>query len=186
MPEETPKPDSASQPTPDRAPINPLADRAFELHEAPELVEFFRRNGMSILISAALAISVFLGVSAYKNYHESARQKASAALFSSQSAEDLQKLIGDYGSTPAAPLAVLSLAQQHFDEGQYDMARHEYSDFQTRYPGHVRRSCPRAASNRRSSRSPARPRPRSSSTWPSTGASTRAWRSPSTTSSPRP
>jgi tetratricopeptide (TPR) repeat protein len=50
--------------------------------------------------------------------------------------EDLQKIVGGYESTPAAPLAQLSLAARHFDEGQYDMARHEYAAFQEKHSEH--------------------------------------------------
>lgn len=138
--EDQPVVPATPSPAPAEHPANPLRDHSLEVQEVPEVLVFLRRNGASILIGVAVAIALFLGTSAYRNYRVSSREKASAALFSARSTEDLQKILSGYKSTPAAPLAQLSLAARHFDEGQYDMAKHEYAEFLVNSPDHPLRA----------------------------------------------
>lgn len=99
--------------------------------------DFVRENGMSVLIGVGLAVAVFLGFSAYKNYKASAALTASDLLFKAQSTEQIQNIINQYPSTPAAPLAYLSLATSQFDGGQYELADHVYAEFQQKFPDHM-------------------------------------------------
>ncbi|MFH0908626.1 MAG: tetratricopeptide repeat protein [bacterium] len=114
----------------------PVAPEAAGLQELPEVQDFVRQHLTPVLVGVGLAVAIFLGWTAHKNYQESAAQTASIMLFNSQAAEQFQKVMNQYPNTPAGPLAVLSLGGKHFDDGQYELAQHVFLEFQQKYPGH--------------------------------------------------
>ena len=133
-------PETTQEPAP-KNPINKvLDDKALKAKEVPEVTDFIQENGMSLLIGIGLAVALYLGISAYRNYKTSESLNASALLFNAQSAEQLQKVINEHASTPSAPLAYLSLAANYFDAGQFDMAQYQYTQFETKYPEHSLRA----------------------------------------------
>lgn len=131
----------SNEPTAENKPApgvhNPLADRALEPKEVPEVLDFLRENGTSVLIGVGLAVVIFLGFSAYRNYRSSQEITASSMVFNSRVAEQFQQVVDQYPKSSAASLAQLSLASQYFDEGQYELAQHVYGQFLTKYPGHA-------------------------------------------------
>jgi predicted negative regulator of RcsB-dependent stress response len=128
--EQTPVP--ADKPTSS----NPLLDPALERAEVPEVLDFLKENGMSILIGVGLAVVVFVGISAFRNFKKTQEATASSMLFQSQSAEQFQQLVDAYPKTAAAPLAQLSLASGYFDQGQFEMAQNAFATFAQTYPTH--------------------------------------------------
>lgn len=122
-------------------PIKPttaaILERELKDHEVPEVVDFLRENGVSVLLGGGLAVAVFLGFSAWKNYKETSAVKAEAQLFQSQSPEQIQAVIDQYPSTPAAPLAYVALASRNFDMGQYELSENLFSQFISLYPKHA-------------------------------------------------
>ncbi len=104
--------------------------------EIEQLRVFMREYGQSLLIGLGLAVAVFLGLVAYRNYRESAGVRASQMLFAARTPEQLQQIVGQYGSTPVAPVALLALAEQYFDAGQYDLSQYTYQQFVQKYPKH--------------------------------------------------
>lgn len=130
---------SNEQTTPEATPTAPGATAAqqnLKVHEVPEVLEFLRQNGISLLVGVGLAVAVFLGVSAYRNYKKSAASTAFDLLFRSQTPDQFQQILTQYGSTPAAPLAQLAMASAQFDQGQYELAGHLFMQFQAKYPDH--------------------------------------------------
>jgi tetratricopeptide (TPR) repeat protein len=117
-------------------PAVPLKARDLERLGPLEGMDFLRESGTTLLIGVGLAVAVFLGFSAYRNYKKSATVAASALLFNARTTEHLQSITSEYGSTPAAPLAYLSLAAQHFDDGQYELAQYAYVQFEQKFSGH--------------------------------------------------
>ena len=121
----------------DEVPVeDPVAPEAAGLQEVPEVQDFVRQNLTPVLVGVGLAVAIFLGWTAYKNYQKSAAQTASTMLFNSQAVEQFQKVMEQYPGTPAGPLAVLSLAGKYFDDGQYELAQHTFLEFQQKYPEH--------------------------------------------------
>jgi hypothetical protein len=104
--------------------------------EVPEVLDFLKENGMSILIGVGLAWSLFVGISAFRNFRKTQESSASSMLFSSQAAEQFQQLVDQYPKTAAAPLAQLSLASEYFDQGQFEMAQNAFATFAQTYPTH--------------------------------------------------
>lgn len=131
QPESTP-------PTPPGAPSQPgsLKEKLLEIKEAPEALDFLRENGVSILVGAAVAAAIFLGWSLYRNHKAQQRTAAATLLFTAQNAEQVQQVINQYPSTPAAPLALLIMAGEAFDQGQYDYAQSLFNRFLQEHPTH--------------------------------------------------
>lgn len=113
-----------------------LKDKLLEIKEAPEVWEFLRENGVSILIGAGIAAAIFLGWSLYRNYQAQQRTAAATQLFAAQNADQVQQVINQYPRTPSAPLAQLILAGQAFDQGQYDYAQSLFNRFLQDHPTH--------------------------------------------------
>ncbi len=104
--------------------------------EADKLKALFREYGQPVLIGLGLAVAVFLGYGAYKNYKQSVALRASQMLMGAQTTEQLQQVVNQYGATPTGPLAVLTLAAQYYEGGQYDLAQFTYTQFEQKYPRH--------------------------------------------------
>lgn len=115
---------------------NPLKDKALEIKEVPEVLDFLRENGISILVGAGVAAAVFLGWSLYRNLQTSQRETAAAQIFNAQTPEQIQQVVTEYPKTPAASLAQLILAGQAFDQGQYEMAHNLFAQFIEQHPDH--------------------------------------------------
>lgn len=118
---------------------NPLKSKQLEVSEVPEVLDFLRENGVSILVGAGIAAAVFLGWSVYRNQQISAREKASAQIFAAQSAEQVQQVVNEFPKTPAASLGQLLLAGQAFDQGQYEVAHNLFAQFIEQHPDHEMR-----------------------------------------------
>ncbi len=130
------QPESRPDPAPSAAPTNPLKDKALEIKEVPEVLDFLRENGTAILLGAGVAAAIFLGWSLYRNHQTQQRASAAALLFSAQGPEQIQQVLTQYPRTPAAPLAQLILAGEAFDQGQYDYAQSLFARFLEQHPAH--------------------------------------------------
>lgn len=117
-------------------PQEPSGQPAGEQTEIQKLMEIIRGRGQSVLIGLGLAVAVFLGFGAYRNYRHSMDLRASQMLMGARDTAQLQQVISQYGSTAVAPVAMLSLAAQYFEAGQYDQAQFTYAQFAQKYPGH--------------------------------------------------
>jgi len=115
---------------------NPLHDHELEKDEVHEVLEFLRHNGMSIAIAVAIGVVASLGVVFYRGSQKQKREYAAQALSAADSAESLTAITEEYAGTPSAPVAMLELAAQRFQEGDYSDAMAKYKDFKKKYPEH--------------------------------------------------
>jgi predicted negative regulator of RcsB-dependent stress response len=104
--------------------------------EMEKLRGLFREHGQPVLIGLGLALAIFLGIGAYKNYRQSVALRAAQMLAGARSTEQLQQVVNMYPSTASAPIAMLALAGQYYDAGQYDLAQFTYAQFEQKYPKH--------------------------------------------------
>jgi tetratricopeptide (TPR) repeat protein len=104
--------------------------------EKKQLLALFREHVQPVLIGLGIAIAILLAYGAYKNYKQSALMRASQMLMSARSLEQLQQVISQYPSTPSAPIAMLTLAAEYFQSGQYDLAQFTYAQFRQKFPKH--------------------------------------------------
>lgn len=131
----------STEPQPESAPAqpvshNPLTDPALARQEVPEVLDFIKENGMSVLIGVGLAVVVFVGFSAFRNYRQSQETTASSQLFNARGVEQFQQVVDQYPKTAVAPLAQLTLAGAYYDQGQFEMAQSAFGTFIQNYPEH--------------------------------------------------
>ena len=89
--------------------------------------------GAGILI----ALVIIIGFGLYKSSKAAKAEKAAAALMQAQSLEDIQRVAKEYDGTPAAPAALLGLANSYLQSGQILMAKNTYDQFISEYPSHI-------------------------------------------------
>ncbi|HMP72899.1 MAG TPA: tetratricopeptide repeat protein [Kiritimatiellia bacterium] len=106
-------------------------------HTSPEFMDFFRKNGLPILIGVAIAVIGYVGISIYRNVNLAKEQEAMSLLMAPTTGpEQFQRIVDGFPGTTAAPLARLALGAAYFDQGRYDLARAHFSDFLTSHPRH--------------------------------------------------
>jgi predicted negative regulator of RcsB-dependent stress response len=116
--------------------VAPVSEPTAEQTETHQLLGLFREHGQPVLIGLGLALAIIFGFGAYKNYKKSVTLRASQMLMAARSTEQLQQIANMYSSTPSAPIALLALAGQYFDAGQFDLAQFTYAQFEQKYPEH--------------------------------------------------
>lgn len=104
--------------------------------EVEMLREFIRNHGQTLVIALGVCLAIALGFGAYKNHKQSSAIRASQLLMNARSSEELQQVVSQHPSAPTTPLAMLTLAARYYDDGQYEMARFTYSQFEQKYPKH--------------------------------------------------
>ena len=114
----------------------PVKSPQIDLNEVPEVLDFLKENGVAIVIGVVIAVAAFVGYSVWQSGKVAKVDTASSLLATSQSAQQFQEIVANYGDTPVAPLAYLSLAGAYYDQGQYDLARHTFIQFQQLFPKH--------------------------------------------------
>ncbi len=139
-------PETPEVPETPQAPETP-AKVELEKIVGPDAAEFLRKYLPTILVSAGLAVAVALGFGAWQNHKQGQIERAERLLSGQPMPEEhfgagitmprLQMVVDRYPNTPAAPLALLSLAAQFFSNGQYDPARSAYLKFEQLYPQHL-------------------------------------------------
>jgi tetratricopeptide (TPR) repeat protein len=104
-----------------------------ELHEAWDAIQHY---ALPVLVAVGVAIALALGIVLFRNRAESGQQDAMALLTSARSFDDLDRVVSDYESSSAAPLALLKLGQAHYASGNYTMATEKYDAFIARHATH--------------------------------------------------
>ncbi len=105
-------------------------------HENEQVLEFLREYGIPIVIGVVAALVIYLGYMVYSNYRVSLAERAAQGLMVARTPQELEEVVNKYSSTPAAPVAMLSLASTYLHGGQYQLSREIYTRFQNEYPKH--------------------------------------------------
>ena len=103
-----------------------------------------RKDGMAALrehlTEVALGLSavliVAIGVTLYQSRKQSSLERSFQMLSVAQSGQQLSEIVQQYPSTPAAQVAMLTMAKAYYDGGNYNQASVTYSDFEKKYPKH--------------------------------------------------
>ncbi len=121
----------------EETPVKPApATLAADDSDVENALDFLKENGVAIVVGAAMVVAAFVGYSAWQSSKETREQTASSMLANAQSAPQLQEIVANYGDTKAGPMAKLSLAAAYFDQGQYDLARQTFQQFETDHANH--------------------------------------------------
>lgn len=120
----------------EQAPAKPAIPTSLEQYEVPEVMDFLKENGIAIVVGVLVAVAGFVGYSIWKNAKSAKLDAASALLTTSQTIPQFQEIIANYPETPAAPLAMLSLAAAQYDQAQYDLALSTFEQFAAQHAAH--------------------------------------------------
>lgn len=115
-------------------PQQPLAENPAAFDDPMDLL---RRHGIPVLVGVAVAVVVALGITFYKSRAASAERDALLLLASARTLDDLERVTSDFGSTAAAPLAMLKVAHANYASGNYPLAQQKYEALAAQYPKHV-------------------------------------------------
>lgn len=110
--------------------------RALEQSEVKEVLVFFRRYAKPAAAVVILICALFLFDSFLKKRKHGTEIAADAALMDARSEEQLREVAETYASTAAGPFAVMELARQTFNSGDYVAAATLYEDFLRKYSRH--------------------------------------------------
>jgi len=111
-------------------------DHEVEQHEVKQVLNFLTHYGKMIgvgVLAAAVVILISRGLS---QRQANKMAQAEEMLATAQSPQQLERIIDEYGSTSAAPVALLDLAKTHFNDGDYFEARARYEQFLKDYKHH--------------------------------------------------
>lgn len=113
-----------------------LRKQALEQSEVKEVLVFFRKYAkpaaiVIIAVCAFILVDKFLKSQRYKK-----EATADTALINAQGISDLQEIVDKYKGTPAGPIALMELAREQFNLGQFDEAEALYVRFTKEYGKH--------------------------------------------------
>lgn len=112
------------------APTSVSADPALDAHV---FWHKFKGQIIGVILLTALAI---IGFGAYQLYSNKQNDSAATALASAKTADDFQRVIKDYGSTPAAASAALLLADEQRKAGKLAESNATLQAFIDKHPKH--------------------------------------------------
>lgn len=113
-----------------------LKKQALEQQEVKEVLAFFQKYSKPAIVVIIAICAIILSNRLIQTQRQSKELKADTALTLAQTPEALMAIYEDYSSTPAAPLALMSLAKGKFNNGLTDEAQELYSTFVKQYPKH--------------------------------------------------
>lgn len=108
---------------------DPQKKQELEQHEVKEVLRFLKQYGKLIGTGAVAAVVILL-LSSWRTHRIAAREvEAEARLHAAQTSEQLREVVEQFKSTPAAVVALLDLAKNTFNDGDYAEARTLYENF---------------------------------------------------------
>jgi len=113
-----------------------LKKQALEQQEVKEVLVFLQKYAKPAAIAIIVICAIVLVDKLFKAQRHKKEATADTALMHAQSAEDLQAIVEDYASTPSGPLALMALAREKFNAGQFDEAEILYTRFKKKHGGH--------------------------------------------------
>jgi len=113
-----------------------LKQQALEQKEVKEVLVFFRKYAKPAGIAIVVVCAIVLADKFFKAQRHKKEAAADTALMDARSAEDLQKVVDKYGATPSAPMALMALAREKFNSGQFDEAEELYTRFTKKHGDH--------------------------------------------------
>ncbi len=109
------------------------AQRELESKEVTEVLNFLKKYGHIIGIVVGLLVLAY-GAISFKNAKK-AQQNATAGQLLMVAGTDaqLETIATNFANTPSAPAAVLALARSAYNDGEFDKAQEQYTNFLAKY-----------------------------------------------------
>lgn len=113
-----------------------LKHKALEQKEVTQVLNLVQKYAKPVVTVVIVVCAVFLVDRYLKTSKANKRIEAENALARASSITDYQRILDDYDSTPSAPLAMMGLAMEKFNAGQYNEAEELYGEFVKKYGSH--------------------------------------------------
>lgn len=107
--------------------------KELEQHEVTQVLDFLKHYGKLIGAGLAAATVAILLSRAYATHKATKLAEAEAILINARTPQELSDVVDNYGSTPAAPVALLDLAKMLYNDGNIASAREHYERFLKKY-----------------------------------------------------
>ena len=106
-----------------------LKKQALEQQEVKEVLVFFQKYAKPAATALVIVFAVILASKFIQSQNAKKEAAGDAALMNAQTIEQLQDVLDNYGSTDAAPMALMALAREQFNAGKVDEAEALYERF---------------------------------------------------------
>jgi len=113
-----------------------LKQQQLEQQEVKEVLVFVQKYAKPAVVGILVICGLVLANGFFKNQRIKKEARADSALLHAQGATDLRAIVDDYASTPAGPLALMTLAREKFNEGNFDEAESLYLQFTQKHANH--------------------------------------------------
>ena len=100
------------------------------------LPETLKQEWRRLAIGLSLAIVVAAVVIGYQAHTRSSIESAARMLDQAKNSQHLAAILDQYPSTPAAQVALLTLAKSQYDSGDYVQAKSSYAKFEQQFAKH--------------------------------------------------
>ena len=107
--------------------------------ELANVMRLAREYGQSIVIGVAAAALIYVGYNYWTGRKTSAAADAARMLDAARTPEQRLAVVKNYPSTAAAAAALLAVAADYYQVGQFAPARDQYDEFLKRFPKHAMR-----------------------------------------------
>lgn len=102
--------------------------------ELSEVKEAFEKHGKTVITVFLAVLVAILGFNLYSSKKAARDVEAATKLNIAHSVTDLENIVANYDGSQAARMALISLAKQYYDSGNYDGATEKYEEFIRKYP----------------------------------------------------
>ena len=102
--------------------------------ELAELKELINKHGKNALTAFLVVLIGVMGAYLYTSKKAARAVEASVKMSEVKSVTDLETVVANYDGTQAAQTALIALAKQYYESGNYDAAMSKYDEFLSKYP----------------------------------------------------
>ncbi len=102
-----------------------------------QAAEFAIKNRVPLAIAAGIIIAAAIGFSMWSSAREGERVASGAAIYSAKEAKDYEAVIQQWPGSNAAAQALIFLADEHYQRGEYVKAGEVYKRFLAEFPMHL-------------------------------------------------
>ncbi len=105
------------------------SEHIFEQPEVKQILDFIKQYGKTMGIGLLALIAIIFASKGLASQKAGKITQAEELLLQAKAPQQLEEIVNNYKSTPAASVALLDLAKTHFNNGDYTQARAQYERF---------------------------------------------------------